>query len=541
MNDKKSQSNHGPVVVWFRKGLRIHDNLALASAVKYATQSKSTILPVFTLDPYFLDPEKVGAVRLSFLLESLCDLDLNLKKFGSALLLLKGSPDSVLIDFLQSKNASALYFERDSEPYAKKRDAEIVQLCEKSNVKVFTEHGHTLFDLEYLLKQCTNKKAPSSMPEFLRLMDSVGNPETPLSLERVLGVSNTNEKLDPCLQIPAEYLDSDSFKIPKSLEDDEDLVKSGYRNIDASGAKFKGGESEALLMLESFCKRDSGKAVEQFSKPHTSPCAFDPQSTTGLSAYLKFGCISARRFFHRIVSKAKTQPPVSLVGQLYWREHFYLLGYAHGASFSTMKGNALCRQIDWRTTEEEPDFARAWEEGRTGFPWIDACMRQLRQEGWLHHLARHSVACFLTRGDLWISWEFGQKVFDRYLIDADWSINAANWMWLSCSAFFHQYFRVYSPIAFPKKYDKSGHFVRKYVPELKDIPDKYIYEPWNAPADVQKKAKCVVGIDYPRPIVDHSVASKQNMDRMSIAFAANKESNASTSKTTPPTKRMKKA
>jgi cryptochrome len=108
-------------------------------------------------------------------------------------------------------------------------------------------------------------------------------------------------------------------------------------------------------------------------------------------------------------------------------------------------------------------------------------MTQLRLEGWIHHLARHMVACFLTRGDLFLSWEEGLKVFDEYLIDGDWSLNAGNWMWLSASAFFHQYFRIYSPVAFGKKTDPDGKYIRKYVPVLKDFPQAYIYEPWTAP------------------------------------------------------------
>ena len=149
-------------------------------------------------------------------------------------------------------------------------------------------------------------------------------------------------------------------------------------------------------------------------------------------------------------------------------------------------------------------------------------MAQLRTEGWMHHLARHSVACFLTRGDLYCSWEAGRDVFDRHLIDADWALNAANWQWLSASAFFSQYFRVYSPIAFGKQYDKNGDYIRKYLPVLKDMPAKYIYEPWTAPPEVQRKAGCVVGQDYPAPIVDHAVVSKANMAKMKAAYAAGK-------------------
>eukprot|EP00028_Trichosphaerium_sp_Am-I-7-wt_P008741 CAMPEP_0168521816 /NCGR_PEP_ID=MMETSP0405-20121227/8904_1 /TAXON_ID=498012 /ORGANISM="Trichosphaerium sp, Strain Am-I-7 wt" /LENGTH=188 /DNA_ID=CAMNT_0008543153 /DNA_START=311 /DNA_END=874 /DNA_ORIENTATION=+ len=188
-----------------------------------------------------------------------------------------------------------------------------------------------------------------------------------------------------------------------------------------------------------------------------------------------------------------------------------------------MEGNSICRQIPWGDDQE---FLDAWENAKTGYPWIDAIMTQLKEEGWMHHLARHSVACFLTRGDLWCSWEKGRDVFDKLLIDSDWSLNNANWMWLSCSAFYNTYWRVYSPVTFPKKYDKSGEFIRHYLPVLKDIPDKYIYEPWKAPLGVQQRAKCIIGKDYPEPIVDHSVASKENKEKMKAAFASAKSSSS---------------
>lgn len=179
----------------------------------------------------------------------------------------------------------------------------------------------------------------------------------------------------------------------------------------------------------------------------------------------------------------------------------------------------MCKQIPWDTNES---YLKAWKEGRTGYPFIDAVMTQLRQEGWIHHLARHSVACFLTRGDLWINWEEGMKVFEEYLLDADWSLNAGNWMWLSASAFFHQYFRVYSPIEFGKKTDKDGNYIRKYVPQLSKYPTAYIYEPWKAPLKVQEKAGCIVGKDYPKPIVEHDKIRKKNIERMAQAYNANK-------------------
>nr|KAG5702948.1 hypothetical protein BaRGS_034721 [Batillaria attramentaria] len=261
----------------------------------------------------------------------------------------------------------------------------------------------------------------------------------------------------------------------------------------------------------------------KFEKPQTEPNSLQP-STTVLSPYLKFGCLSARTFYYRLLevyrlNKFHSQPPVSLHGQLLWREMFYTVG-AGTPNFDRMEGNPVCRQIPWDTN---PEYLAAWKEGRTGYPFIDAIMTQLRQEGWIHHLARHAVACFLTRGDLWISWEEGQKVFEELLLDADWSLNAGNWMWLSASAFFHQYFRVYSPIAFGKKTDKNGDYIKKYLPILRKFPAQYIYEPWKAPRSVQEAAGCVIGRDYPKPIVDHDTISKKNIKRMAEAYASHKE------------------
>ncbi|MGH0153994.1 UNVERIFIED_CONTAM: hypothetical protein FKN15_029433 [Acipenser sinensis] len=176
-----------------------------------------------------------------------------------------------------------------------------------------------------------------------------------------------------------------------------------------------------------------------------------------------------------------------------------------------MEGNPICVQIPW---DKNPEALAKWAEGRTGFPWIDAIMTQLRQEGWIHHLARHAVACFLTRGDLWLSWEEGMKVFEELLLDADWSVNAGSWMWLSCSSFFQQFFHCYCPVGFGRRTDPNGDYIRRYLPVLRGFPAKYIYDPWNAPESVQKIAKCVIGVHYPKPMVNHAEASRLNIERM---------------------------
>ena len=254
-----------------------------------------------------------------------------------------------------------------------------------------------------------------------------------------------------------------------------------------------------------------------FSKPATAPTAFNPQSTTLLSPHHHFGSLSVRLFYWRVMDVLKRYPkgkqstiPTNLIGQLLFRDMYFAAQAPLGYSFAQTVGNSHCKFIPWHlpskidphthlmTGEYEIDRPQAetwfqrWKWGQTGFPWIDAVMRQLRQEGWIHHLARHAVACFLTRGGCYIHWERGAEVFEEWLIDHEVACNTGNWQWLACTAFYSQFYRCYSPVAFPKKTDPEGDFVRHFVPELKNFPKRFVYEPWSAPIAVQKQARCLV-------------------------------------------------
>ena len=251
-----------------------------------------------------------------------------------------------------------------------------------------------------------------------------------------------------------------------------------------------------------------------------------------LSPYLSLGCISPKTAWHAVTdankrasSKTnKSKPPVSLHGQILWRDFNNLIAHSanaqHPGSWGRMADNPYCRDVPWSS---DPKLLAAWKEGRTGYPWIDACMAQLRTEGWIHHLGRHAVACFLTRGDLWQSWEEGADHFEGELLDADYALNNFNWLWLSCSGFFYQYFRCYSPIVFQKKNDPNGDYIRKWVPELANLPAKYIYEPWKANVSILNTAGVKLGKTYPRPIVEHAIVSKENMEKMKYAYDLHKE------------------
>ncbi|RDX85811.1 (6-4)DNA photolyase [Mucuna pruriens] len=500
-------------LLWFRKGIRIHDNPAL----EFASREASNLYPVFVIDPHYMKPDPhcsspgsslAGLNRIKFLLESLVDLDLNLKNLGSRLLILKGDPAEVVIRCLKEWNVRKLCFEYDTEPYYQALDVKVKSFALAAGIEIFSPVSHTLFNPTDIIKT-NGGKPPLSYQSFVKL---AGEPPSP--------ISTVYSSLPP-----VGHLGSCDISEVPTIRD------LGYGDAEQDEfSPFKGGESEALKRLDE-CMKDK-KWVANFEKPKGNPSAFLRPATTVLSPYLKFGCLSSRYFYQRIQDAYKsmpkhTLPPVSLIGQvllspeLLWRDFFYTAAFGT-PNFDRMEGNRICKQIPWK---DDDRLLEAWREARTGFPWIDAIMIQLRKWGWMHHLARHSVACFLTRGDLFVHWEKGRDVFGRLLIDSDWAINNGNWMWLSCSSFFYQYHRIYSPTTFGKKYDPNGDYIRHFLPVLKDMPREYIYEPWTAPRSIQTKANCIIGKDYPMPVVSHDSASKECRRKMGEAYALNKELN----------------
>jgi cryptochrome len=481
--------------VWFRKGLRLHDNAALSHAVAQG----EPVFPFFILDPWF-DRSRIGVNRFQFLLESLQDLDTQLREqHHSRLLVLRGSPESVLKDLFDGAGPfklKSLFWEKDTEPYAMERDAKVEALAKKMGIETQSFVGHTLLDVE-LVAAASDFKAPISMRDIQKIMDARGPIAQPL----------------PVPSIPP--LEWTGLSVPSISELYDEAPTSTV---------FPGGEREALRRLASVCSDVA--YVCNFEKPKTAstgrPGMPEEPSTTGLSPYFKFGCVSVRTAWWSFAKcqqgRRHSQPPQSLHGQLLFREMFYILSVAI-PNWDKDHDNPMCKCIPWG---EDATFLSAWENGRTGYPFIDALMRQLRLTGHMHHLGRHAVACFLTRGDLWQNWTKGRDVFDKYLLDADWALNNGNWLWLAGVApFSAPYFRVYDPCPGGNSSlnaEQSGDFVRHFVPEVAHMPAKYIYKPWTAPLGVQQKAKCIIGKDYPAPIVDHKIAREANLQRFKEAL-----------------------
>nr|XP_055073401.1 cryptochrome circadian regulator 3b [Misgurnus anguillicaudatus] len=481
---------------WFRKGLRLHDNPALLEAVKGA----DTLRCVYFLDPWFAGASNLGVNRWRFLLQSLEDLDSRLRELNSCLFVIRGQPANIFPRLFKEWKVNRLTFECDSEPFGKERDAAIKKLASEAGVEVVVKISHTLYDLDRIIT-LNGGQPPLTYKHFQTLVSS--NMEPPEPPAEPL----SKDLMRNCVT-PVNENHREKYSVPQ-------LEELGFDTEGLAPAVWPGGESEALKRMERHLGPDAAAAwQENFERPkmNSSPLLASP---LGLSPYLRFGCLSCRLYYYKLTElykkvKKNDKPSISLYDKILWREFFYTAA-TNNPRFDRMEGNPICIRIPW---DKNAEALAKWAEAKTGFPWIDAIMTQLREEGWIHHLARHAVACFLTRGDLWISWEEGMKVFEELLLDADWSVNAGSWLCHSCSSFFQQFFHCYCPVGFGRRIDPNGDFIRRYLPALRDFPAKFIYDPWNAPEDVQIAAKCVIGVDYPKPMVNHAEASRLNIERM---------------------------
>ncbi|XP_074533576.1 cryptochrome-1b [Halichoeres trimaculatus] len=477
---------------WFRKGLRLHDNPSLRDSIRGADSLRC----IYILDPWFAGSSNVGISRWRFLLHCLEDLDASLRKLNARLFVIRGQPTDVFPRLFKEWKITRLSYEFDPEPFGKERDAAIQKLASEAGVDVVVRISHTLYDLVKII-ELNDGQPPVTYKRFQALISQMDPVEPPAETVTLDIINSCTTPISPD--------HDDKFGVPT-------LEELGFETEGLSPAVWPGGETEALKRLEQHLEKKAWGA--HCERPRMNPNSL-LASPTELSAYLRFGCLSCRLLYFKLTDlyhkvKQNNSVPYSPYGQLLCREFFFTTA-TNNPCFDKMEGNPVCVQIPW---ERNPEALAKWAEGRTGFPWIDAIMTQLRQEGWIHHLARRAVACFLTRGDLWISWEEGVKVFEELLIDADWSGNAGSWMWLSCSAFFQQFFQCCCPVGFGRRTDPKGDYIRRYLPVLRGFPDKYIYDPWNAPEEVQKAAKCIIGVHYPKPMVNHAEASRINIERM---------------------------
>ncbi|KAI2782911.1 Cryptochrome/photolyase FAD-binding domain-containing protein [Daldinia loculata] len=531
------------VIYWFRTDLRLHDSPALRAALDL---DPVVLWPIFTWDPHYVYRVKGGVNRWQYLLDCQTDLSKSIQNLNpkSKLFVLREAPQTLFPKLFKAWNVTHLVFEKDTDVYARERDRIVVALAEKAGVKVIYRYGRTLWDSDEVVAKHGGKPT-MSITQLQAAGRRVGEIPRPVPTPEYLPdpgdmpVDFEQGKPEPEPDLNAPHRSEIDKTYSHVAGPRRDFAIATLRELgfqDTATTPHRGGETIALKQLEEIFSDE--KYAATFQKPKTSPAAFEPQSTTLLSPMLHFGALSPRLFYWRAqdlverYGKGASTPPESLTGQLLFRDMYFAAQAAIGSPFAQTMNNAYCRFIPWHlpskvgetetgsnaisgkyhvdSAQAEEWFLR-WKAGVTGFPFVDALMRQLRAEGWIHHLGRHMVACFLTRGGCYVHWERGADVFEEWLIDHEPASNAGNWQWMSCIAFYSQYFRCYSPVAFGQKWDKKGEFIRKWVPELKNLDEKFIYEPWKASEATLDEAGVKIKGDglhertdgnYPTPMFD---------------------------------------
>lgn len=446
------------IVHWFRRDLRVVDNTSLSAAARDADR----VVPVFVLDDHYARDPDVGPARFRFLRESLENLERALAGAGGRLVVRRGPASRVLPDLLVETGASAVYANLEIGPYPERRDREVRTAVEAIGGKF------RLF-------------ADALLVEPDAIATGAGDPYTvysPFSRKWMAAEKSPSFAAPRCLATP------EVPGIPLAR------VRA-WRDLPPCPNSPRGGESEASRLLAEF----AAHGLARYASDRDFPAR---DGTSRLSPHLHFGTISPRTVLAAIRKSGAAARKFEL--ELAWREFFHHVLF-HFGKVAQESFRPEFRDFPWR---ESRLAVAAWQEGRTGYPFVDAAMRELATTHWMHNRARMVVASFLTK-DLHVDWRVGEKWFERELADADLANNNGGWQWAAgTGADAAPYFRILNPVLQSKRFDPDGSYVRRHVPELAKVPAAKIHEPWTMSPDEQKAAACAIGREYPAPIVDHA-------------------------------------
>ena len=487
-------------LVWFRRDLRLTDNAALSAALAQC----QTVHCVFVLDAQILQSLPRHDRRVVFIHESLVALDSALRKASdkadTGLIVLHGDPAHEIPQIAEKLGAEAVFCAHDYEAYAKQRDASVSRTLATQGRQLRTVKDHVIFENREIRTQTGTPY--SVFTPYLRAWRAqleathaaIAHPVSAAALAAALAPRPAT------LRRPVPTLESFGFDTPT-------------HGAMPHKAPIQGGEDAAHALLEDFFPR-----MDRYHETRDFPAVKGPSY---LSVHLRFGTVSIRSLV-RLAMQARaggSKGAEIWLSELAWRDFYFQIL----ANFPHVADGAFRPEYDriaWETdTLAESRFA-AWCNGQTGYPLVDAAMRQLRQTGYMHNRLRMVAGSFLVK-HLGLDWRRGEAFFAQELNDFDLAANNGGWQWVSSSGCDAQpYFRIFNPITQSEKFDASGKFIRRYVPELSALSDKAIHAPWMAKPIELQSTGLVLGRDYPLPVVDHAAARATTLARYAAIRAA---------------------
>jgi len=454
-------------IYWFRQDLRLNDNPALTASVK-----NGSIIPIYILDNNNAKDHKMGAASRLWLHYSLIELN---KQLESKLIVAEGNPENILLDICKKETVQNIFWNRLYEPWCIDRDKKIKENLSKKDIEINSFNGSLLWEPWEVLK---NDGTPYRVftPYFRRGCMNAVPPRRPLPK-------------------PTKIIYHEIKKFKSSLINDLNLLPShSWKN--KLLINWKVGEKGAQSRLDEFVENELNGYKEGRNFPIN-------KNVSRLSPYLHWGEISSNTLWYKVKDRDKigignAKDNDHFLSEIGWREFSNSLLF----HFPTLPRENLQKRFDkfpWNYDEEK---LIAWKKGKTGYPIVDAGMRELWSTGYMHNRLRMIVGSFLVK-NLLLHWHEGEKWFWDCLLDADLANNSASWQWIAgCGADAAPYFRIFNPINQGLKFDPDGIYIRKFIPEISELPTKYIFNPWEAPKEVLEKANVRLGKNYPNPLVD---------------------------------------
>lgn len=457
-------------IFWFRQDLRLADNPALTAAI----QNKH-VIPIYILDDENAGDYKMGAASRVWLHHGLKSLD---ESLNGHLSLYKGCAKSVFEDLMDRYDIQNVYWNRCYEPWRIKRDGFIKDMLKDADIHVESHNGSLLWE-PWTIKNGSDEHYKVFTPFYKKGCLNAESPREPLDAPK-----NIFYKTDD-----ASCALDDLDLLPKISWDASIL---DFWNIGEDGAHERFQE----FLDEGLDHYKDGRNLP--SKPFVSR----------MSPYLHFGHVSPNQLWYTVRNIGGDKHIEHFCSELGWREFSYSQLF-HNPDLPTVNLQSKFDDFPWNDNDDD---LKAWQRGKTGVPMVDAGMRQLWATGYMHNRVRMIVGSFLVK-NLRLHWHHGERWFWDTLVDADLSSNSASWQWIAgCGADAAPYFRIFNPVTQGQKFDEDGDYIREWIPELKNMPNKYLFNPWEAPEDILKKAGVKMGDTYPNPVVDLKTSREKALE-----------------------------